>query len=126
MQRSDSFRDLIAWQKAMILAQEIYRITAKWPADERFGLTAKLRRAAVSIPSNVAEGSGRSGAREFRHCLSVAHGSLCEVETQLALGVALGFCDPEEGERIQDQAAEVGRIIRGLIRKLDGEKSPVA
>ncbi len=119
MLRSDSYRDLIAWQKAMVLAREVYRITADWPAEERFGLTSQARRAAVSVPSNIAEGSGRSGSREFRHGLSLAHGSLCELETQIALGVSLGFSDPEQGNLLQEQATEVGRIIRGLIRKLD-------
>ena len=119
MQRSDNYRDLIAWQKAMVLAREVYRITADWPAEERFGLTAQVRRAAVSVPSNIAEGSGRTGSREFRHGLSLAHGSLCELETQIDLATSLGFSEPEQGNLLQEQAAEVGRIIRGLIRKLD-------
>jgi four helix bundle protein len=122
MQRSDSYSDLIAWQKSMVLARDVYRITAERPADERFGLTAQVRRAAVSVPSNIAEGSGRTGSREFRRGLSLAHGSLCELETQIALAVSLGFSDPEQGNQIEEQAAEVGRIIRGLIRKLDEGK----
>jgi four helix bundle protein len=120
MQRTDSYRDLIAWQKAMALARSVYAVSASWPAEERFGLTSQARRAAVSVPANIAEGSGRSGSREFHHGLSVAHGSLCELETQLLIGIDLGLCEPGSGEQVLDQAAEVGRIIRGLIRKLDG------
>jgi four helix bundle protein len=120
MERTDSYRDLIAWQKAMALTRSVYAVSAAWPAEERFGLTSQLRRAAVSVPANIAEGSGRSGSREFRHGLSLAHGSLCELETQLLIGIDLGLCEPHQGDPVLAQAAEVGRIIRGLIRKLDG------
>jgi four helix bundle protein len=120
MQRTDSYRDLIAWQKAMVLARSVYAVSASWPVEERFGLTSQVRRAAVSVPANIAEGSGRSGTREFRHGLSLAHGSLCEIETQLLIGIDLGLCEPHQGDQVLAQAAEVGRIIRGLIRKLDG------
>ncbi|MFN8593627.1 MAG: four helix bundle protein [Thermomicrobiales bacterium] len=119
MRRSNSYRDLIAWQKARILVQMVYATTAGWPESERFGLTAQIRRAAVSVPSNIAEGSGRSGSREFRRGLSLAHGSLCELETQLLLGIDLGWCEPQAGAIVLEQAAEVGRIIRGLIQTLD-------
>lgn len=119
MQRTDSYRELIAWQKARSLVQSVYLITARWPSEERFGLTAQVRRAAVSVPSNIAEGSGRSGNREFRHGQSLAHGSLCELETQITLSMDLGLCDPGEATRVLEQAAEVGRIIRGLMQKLD-------
>ena len=120
MQRTDSYRDLIAWQKAMALARAVCAVSASWPAEERFGLTSQVRRAAVSVPANIAEGSGRSGSQEFRHGISLAHGSLCELETQLLIGIDLGICEPIEGDQVLAQAAEVGRIIRGLIRKLDG------
>jgi four helix bundle protein len=124
MQRSDSYRDLIAWQKAMVLARSVYVLTAQWPSDERFGLTAQVRRAAVSVPSNIAEGSGRSGNREFRRGLSVAHGSLCELETQILLGADFGFCDGARADAVIEQAVEVGRINRGLLRGLDTRESP--
>ena len=125
MQRTDSYRDLIAWQKAMALARSVYAVSASWPPEERFGLTSQVRRAAVSVPANIAEGSGRSGSREFRHGLSMAHGSLCELETQMLIGIDLGLCEPGSGKQVMDQAAEVGRIIRGLIRKLDGRNGGV-
>jgi four helix bundle protein len=123
MSRADSYRDLIAWQKAMALVRSVYQTTAGFPMDERFGLTAQIRRSAVSIPSNIAEGSGRSGTREFKHGLSLAHGSLCELETQLMIAADLGLCKPEQLSDVLDQTAEIGRIIRGLIRKLDNTSS---
>jgi four helix bundle protein len=122
MRRSDSYRDLIAWQKARVLVRTVYAVTSEWPVDEKYGLTAQVRRAAVSVPSNIAEGSGRSGNREFRRGLSLAHGSLCELETQIMLGIDLGLCKPQAGESVLGQAAEVGRIIRGLMQSLDKEQ----
>src|SRR5215210_4763555 len=103
MQRTDSYRDLIAWQKAMGLARSVYAVSASWPAEERFGPTSQVRRAAVSVPANIAEGSGRSGSREFRHGLSVAHASLCELETQLLLGIDLGLCESNQGNQVLAQ-----------------------
>jgi four helix bundle protein len=119
MQRSESFKDLIAWQKAMTLVKAVYLLTAGWPAEERFGLTSQVRRAAVSIPSNIAEGFGRTGSREFRRGLSLAHGSLCELETQILVAADLEFSRSSETAAVVAQAAEVGRIIRGLLRSLD-------
>jgi four helix bundle protein len=81
-----------------------------------------VRRAAVSIPSNIAEGSGGAGIPEFRHGVSVAHGSLCELETQVQLGIDLEHCDPARGQAVLDQAAEVDRIIRGLLGSLERRK----
>jgi four helix bundle protein len=83
-----SYQDLIVWQKAIAFVLDIYRISKRWPADEVYGLTNQVRRAAVSIPANVAEGNGRTGAKEFLHHLSIANGSLHEVETHLILGAA--------------------------------------
>ena len=103
MDRTGSYRDLIAWQKAMVLARSVYQITATWPADHRFELTSQVPRAAISVPSNIAEGSGRTGIPEFRHGVSVAHGSLCELETQLQLGIDLGLCDPARGQAVLQQ-----------------------
>ncbi len=80
-----SYGDLIAWQKVMDLVSEVYRVTKDWPREEMFGLTSQVRRSAVSIPSNIAEGQGWTGPKEFVHHLSIAHGSLCEAETQLII-----------------------------------------
>ncbi|MCC7024974.1 MAG: four helix bundle protein [Thermomicrobiales bacterium] len=103
----------------MRLASAIYRATAKWPVDERFGLTNQIRRAAVSVPSNVAEGQGRRGKAEMRHHLSIAHGSLCEVETLLDLAAEIGLLEPVERNALLTDTAEVGRILRGFIMSLE-------
>ena len=88
-----NFRELLVWQKGMALANEVYRLTNSFPPDERFGLIAQLRRAAVSVPSNIAEGQARQSTREFLQFLSHASGSIAEVETQLLLSVDLGYCE---------------------------------
>ena len=119
MARQQSYRDLIAWQKAMQLVPAIYRVTAEWPREERLGLTNQIRRAAVAIPANIAEGQGRLGSRELKHHLSIAHGSLCELETHLLIGQDLGFSDEPTLRPLLLQADEVGRVLRGFIRSLD-------
>src|SRR5713101_373268 len=91
-----SYKDLVAWQKSMDLVTATYRATAKFPKDELFGLTSQARRAAVSIPSNIAEGQGRLSEREFRYFLGQARGSLMELETQLQVAENLGYLQREE------------------------------
>ena len=95
-----SFRDLIVWQKSFKFAVEIYRTTARFPVEERYGLTAQLRRASVSIPSNISEGHGRATAGEFLNQLSAAHGSANEVQTQLLMSQELQFVDLAVAERL--------------------------
>ncbi len=112
------YRDLIAWQKAMGLVGEVYRITREWPRDEMFGLTNQARRAAVSVPANIAEGQGRTGAKEFLHHLSIANGSLCETETHLLIGCQLSYIDQPRLDPLLEQSAEVARLIHGLMRSL--------
>jgi len=116
--REKSFEDLIAWQKAVALVTTMYRLSASWPAEERFGLTNQVRRASVSIPSNIAEGQGRQGSAELKRFLSIAHGSLCEVQTQIHIARNLGFSTDEEIGAALVDAAEVGRILRGLQNSL--------
>jgi four helix bundle protein len=101
------------------LVSEIYRSTADWPADERFGLTSQLRRAAVSIPANIAEGQGRLGTAEMKHRLSIAHGSLCELETLLIVAGDIGLIAGQAQAVLLADAEEVGRLLRGFIRSLD-------
>ena len=113
-----SYRDLTAWRRAMDLAVSVYEMTREFPENERYGLTNQLRRAAVSIPSNVAEGQGRSTSRDFLHFLSVAYGSLQEVETQLILAQRLGFASEQKIDSILAQCGEVGRLTNGLRRSL--------
>jgi four helix bundle protein len=111
-----NYRDLVVWQRAMDLAQAVYDLTRSFPPDERFGLTAQVRRAAVSIPSNIAEGQGRGGEAEFVRFLRIAHGSLREVETQLTLALRCGLATEDAVRPVLDLCGEVGRLLNGLIR----------
>jgi len=94
-QKIQSFRDLQIWQKSMELTVAVYRITQSFPREEIFGLTSQLRRCAISIPSNIAEGQGRSSEREFLHFLSIARGSNCELQTQVEIARRLGLADTQ-------------------------------
>ena len=106
----------------MDLVEHVYSSTARFPSDERFGLTAQIRRAAVSVPSNIAEGQGRRSVHEFVHHLSIAHGSLREVETQCLIGARLGYIGEDECESLLAIASEVGRQLNGLMNALDARK----
>lgn len=110
-----SYKDLVAWQKSMDLVTGTYRATAGFPKDELFGLTSQLRHAAVSIPSNIAEGQGRLAEKEFRYFLGQARGSLMEVETQLQIAENLGYLQKEQTASLFQKCAEVGRILNGLL-----------
>jgi four helix bundle protein len=111
-----SFRDLIAWQKAMELCERAYTLSHGFPADERFGLTAQLRRAAVSVPSNIAEGYGRGRTQDYVRFLSVARGSLYEMETQVILSVQLGFAAGDAAAACMNSIREVDRVLCALGR----------
>src|SRR6476619_3552207 len=87
------YQDLVAWQRAMDLTERVYRLTSTWPKGEVFGLTSQIRRAASSVPANIAEGQGRNGPKEFLHFLGIANGSMREVETYLILAFRLQYCD---------------------------------
>lgn len=113
-----SHRDLIAWQKSMELAVVIYEYTADFPRYELYGLTSQIRRAAVSIPANIAEGQGRRSKPEFSQFLVNARGSLLELDTHLELALRLKYVSAGQYERIHRQVAEVGRIMNGLLRSL--------
>ena len=113
-----NYRDLIVWQKAMDLVTAVYQVTGTFPSDERFGLTSQMRRAAVSIPSNIAEGQGRGSNREFSHFLSMGYGSLCELQTQLLLSERLKFLDTKTLQFVFDRTDEVGRLLNGLSNSL--------
>jgi four helix bundle protein len=115
-----SYRDLIAWQKAIELVTEIYSATRIFPDRERFGLTSQLRRAAVPIPSNVAEGQGRQSTGEFKQFLGHARGSLLEVETQIFIAKNLGYLSEERCTWLHQSTEEAGRILNGLLSSLKG------
>ena len=113
-----SFKDLVAWQRAVELTAEIYRLTAAFPPSEQFGLSNQLRRASVSIASNIAEGYGRSTKGEYLQSLGYARGSLCEVQTQLIIATTLGFCANKEAETAERLSADVSRMLIALMKKL--------
>ena len=112
------FRELKVWQKAHGLVLDIYRHTKTFPSDERFGLTAHLRKSATSIPSNIAEGCGRMGEREFARFLGIAAGSTSEAEYQLLLARDLGYLGNEAYDHLNKLANEVKRMLNSLIQKL--------
>ena len=112
------YSDLVAWQKAMDLVLQVYRITKEFPPEERFGLTNQLRRAAVSVPSNIAEGQGRHATRDFLRCPSIAYGSLQEVETQLLIASCLDYLKEGLQPGLFDLTSEVARLINGLMNSL--------
>src|SRR5579863_10746818 len=114
----DSYRDLIAWQRSMGFVTAIYEATRLFPRDELYGLTNQLRRAAVSVPSNIAEGQARFSRKEFHHFLSQARGSLVEIETQLMIAQNLGYLAAKSSQPLMAQAAELGRILNGLIASI--------
>ena len=109
-------KDLLAWREAMLLVEAVYRDTERFPRDETFGLRAQARRAAVSVPSNIAEGSGRNSPGELKQFVGIASGSLAELETQLELSVRLGFMEP--GATAIRQVDRVGRLVNALRKSL--------
>ena len=102
----------------MDVVEAIYRLTSDWPAEEKFGLTSQIRRAAVSVPSNIAEGYGRIHRKEYVHHASIARGSIMEVETQLILAVRLGYIKREDATDVWNLLQETGKLLHGLIRSL--------
>jgi four helix bundle protein len=116
--RVSSYRDLVVWQKAVELVEEIYAATLTFPRHEVFGLTSQLRRSAVSVPSNVAEGQGRATRGEFIQFLSYARGSLFELETQVHIAGKLGYLSLESSQSLEFKAEEVARILNGLLTSL--------
>lgn len=116
-----NYRELNVWQKAYLLCLEVYRSTKNFPKEEIYGLTSQMRRAAVSIPSNIAEGYGRKGTREYIQALYIAYGSNSELETQILLSGDLGYIKPEVLERLQRDIGDVERMLKGLIKSLENK-----
>jgi four helix bundle protein len=117
-----NYSDLIAWQKAMDLVELIYKATSQFPREEIYGLTNQLRRAAVSVPSNIAEGQGRGSANDFRRFLAISYGSLREVETQILIAKRLHFLTEAQAGRVMNLAGEVGRRLNGLTNSLEASR----
>jgi four helix bundle protein len=119
------YTQLETWQRAMDLTQAVYALTRSYPRDELYGLVAQTRRAAVSVPSNIAEGQGRGSSREFVRFLAVARGSLCELQTQILLAERFKYIDAERSGKLMEQSWTVGRLINGLIRAVAPPADPV-
>jgi four helix bundle protein len=116
------YSELVVWQKAMDLVTDIYKVTATFPSEERFGLSSQARRAAVSIPSNIAEGHGRKATGAYLNHLSIAYGSLVELETQIQIAVRLSFVSSDDSSHLLSRADEIGKMLTGPIKSL-AEKS---
>ena len=121
-----SYRDLLVLQKGMTLAKIIYKLTAELPSEEKFGLVSQMRRAAVSVPSNIAEGQARNTSGEFILFISHAEGSLAELDTQLTLAVDLGFLASDKARSCAVLIEELRRMLNGLRRVIRGQKRPAA
>jgi len=113
-----SYRDLVVWQKSVELVTAVYAATSTFPRQEVFGLTSQLRRCAVSVPSNIAEGQGRATKGEFIQFLSHSRGSLFELETQVCIAGKLGYLSPDQTRGLESQTQEVARILNGLLSSL--------
>ncbi len=116
--KARDYRDLLVWQKGIAIAKKVYQITERFPAAERFGLNSQMRRCAVSIPSNIAEGQARSTTGEFVQFISHAEGSAAELDTQLILSEELKYCGPAEAAQLHDMTSEMRRMLNSLRRKL--------
>ncbi|RPI54672.1 MAG: four helix bundle protein [Acidobacteria bacterium] len=113
-----SFRDLEVWQESMVLVEDIYTLSRQFPPEERFGLTSQIRRASVSIPSNIGEGARRKRRKAFLNHLDIALGSQAELDVQLELVARLGFCTKGAQRRIAERVDRIGRMLNGLIGSL--------
>jgi four helix bundle protein len=113
-----SHKDLLVWQRSMDLVETVYRLTANFPPVEQWGLVSQMRRAAISVPSNVAEGFGRQATGEYRHHLSIGRGSLLELETQILLGKRLKYLQPSDSDSILKEIDEISRMLATLVAKL--------
>lgn len=122
-----SFRELVVWQRAFVLAQRIYAVTQHFPSEERYGLTAQMRRCAVSVPSNIAEGYHRGSRRDYIRFLAIAQGSLAELETQILLSRSLHLASEDDLSDVLSALDEVSRILRALrasLREKKGSNKP--
>ena len=125
-EKPKSYKDLLIWQKRMTMVTLIYQLTRSFPQDERFGLVVQMRRAAVSVPSNIAEGESRHTSGEFIQFISHAEGSLAELDTQVLIAIELGFCGPSQAESLFSLVDELQRMLNGLRQKLATRPSSLA
>ena len=113
-----SHKDLLVWQRSMDLVETVYRLTASFPSAEQWGLVSQMRRAAVSAPSNIAEGYGRQATGEYRHHLSIRRGSLLELETQILLSKRIKYLEPTGADAVLKEIEEISRMLATLVSKL--------
>ena len=113
-----SYRDLKVWQEAMVIAEDAYRLTSLFPRDEIYGITSQIRRAAVSVAANIAEGHGRESSGSFIQFLRISQGSLKELETLMVLAVRVGLAENDDVELLMDRCDELGKMLRSLIRSV--------
>lgn len=118
-----NYKDLLVWQKAYQLCLAVYRATKGYPHEERYGLTSQIRRAAVSVPSNIAEGYGRKTTLDYIRFLYIAYGSNCELETQLLISGDLGYLEAVTRDALLDETSEVERMLKALIKSLESKLS---
>src|SRR5271157_5796492 len=123
MAGSRSYRDLVAWQKSMDLAESIYSCTRSFPREEMYGIISQMRRTVASVPSNIAEGQARNSSGEFRQFLGIARGSVAELETWILLCERLGYLDSGGSEKLLANCGEVQKLLAGLKKSLKNSKS---
>lgn len=123
---SNSYRDLIVWQKAVALSLKVYKATEGFPKHELYGLASQVRRAAVSVACNIAEGQGRNSPGEFKHFLGMAKGSLVETETQLVISSKLGYITEQATKELADDSEEVSRLLNGLMKAIAAKTNKAA
>lgn len=116
-----TYRGLQVWQKSMTLVTEVYKISKGFPKDEAYGLTSQIRRCAISIPSNMAEGYGRNSTNEYIHFLRIATGSLYELQTQMEISMNLCYLNRDEFDKLYEVSREIERMLSSLIRKLSSK-----
>lgn len=114
-----NYKEFKVWKRSIALNVFIYECTRSFPVEEKFGLVSQMRRSAISIPSNIAEGSGRRTDKDFAHFLSIAHGSICELESQLFISLELKFISKEDFEKIINELKEIQKMLYVLIIKFD-------
>ena len=118
-----TYRELLVWQKSMLLVTEIYKLSKSFPKDESYGLTSQIRRCAVSIPSNIAEGYGRNSTSDYIRFLNIATGSLYELQTDMEIALNLQYIDRHNFSELYESSREIERMLSSLIRKLNNRKT---
>lgn len=118
MERIKTFRDLLTWQKSIDLVYSIYQVTKRFPLDELYGLTSQMRRSAISVPSNIAEGYGRRSTVDYKRFLKISTGSLYELQTQLEIAFRLTYMSKDDFLKVHEESREVERMLSSLIKKI--------